>query len=67
MATTSFAPYERQAAAVVGAQYIDPTSWFCSVSCTAIVKHYIVYMDQFHITATYGRYLENVLGNALKL
>jgi len=58
---------EALAAASSGAQYIDTTPWFCSATCTAVVKNYIVYMDQFHVSATYGRYLERVLGQALKL
>ena len=50
-----------------GAEYIDPTPWFCSATCTAVIKNYLVYMDQFHVSSTYGRYLERVLGQALGL
>jgi peptidoglycan/LPS O-acetylase OafA/YrhL len=66
-ATTSLATAERSAAASAGAEYIDPTDWFCSTTCTAIVGQYVVYMDQFHVTATYARYLQNVLSEALNL
>jgi peptidoglycan/LPS O-acetylase OafA/YrhL len=66
-ATLSFRQSEQNAAASTGAEYIDTTPWFCSSRCNAIVKNYIVYMDQFHVTATYGRHLERVLGAALKL
>ena len=67
MATVSFKQPEEAAAAATGAEYIETTPWFCSATCTAVIKNYIVYMDQFHISATYGRYLERVLGQALKL
>ena len=42
-------------------RYIDPTPWFCSKVCTAIVGPYDVYMDRFHVTATYAAYLQNAL------
>jgi peptidoglycan/LPS O-acetylase OafA/YrhL len=67
VATVSFHQPEQNAAIAAGAEYIDTTPWFCSIKCTAIVKNYTVYMDQFHVTATYGRYLERVLGRALNL
>ena len=46
-------------------RYIDPTPWFCSRVCTAIVGPYDVYMDRFHVTAAYATYLHNVLSFAL--
>ena len=49
------------------ASYIDPTPWFCSTTCTAIVGKYVVYVGLSHITATYARYLQTVLGRALAL
>ena len=58
---------EEAAAAATGAEYIETTPWFCSATCTAVIKNYIVYMDQIHVTATYARYLKGVLGQALKL
>jgi len=56
---------ERAAAASTGARYIDPTPWFCSSTCTAVVGDYDVYMNQHHVTATYAIYLQNVLDQAL--
>lgn len=50
-----------------GVHYIDPTSWFCSQTCTAVIANYAVYQDRFHVTATYARFLELVLGQALPL
>ena len=67
VATVSMKQSEEAAATATGAEYIETTPWFCSATCTAVIKNYIVYMDEFHVTATYGRYLERVLGQALKL
>jgi len=47
--------------------YVDPTPWFCSTTCTAVIGSYTVYMDRFHVSATYARYLQVVLGRALGL
>jgi peptidoglycan/LPS O-acetylase OafA/YrhL len=60
-----FAQAERRAAAATGTQYVDPTPWLCATVCTAIISHYCVYLDQFHITGTYAKYLEVVLRKAL--
>lgn len=46
-------------------RYIDPTPWFCSSVCTAIVGPYNVYQDRFHVTAAYANYLHNALAQAL--
>jgi hypothetical protein len=32
-----------------------------------VVGKYVVYMDDNHVTATYARYLERVLGRSLAL
>jgi peptidoglycan/LPS O-acetylase OafA/YrhL len=56
---------ERSVAAELKIQYINLTAWFCSQVCTAIVGKYNVYINQFHITSTYARYLEIVLGRSL--
>jgi hypothetical protein len=46
-------------------RYVDPTPWFCSSVCTAIVGPYDVYTDRFHVTASYATYLQSVLYLAL--
>lgn len=46
-------------------RYVDPTPWFCSSLCTAIVGPYDVYQDRFHVTVSYATYLQNVLSSAL--
>ena len=56
---------EHAAAARAGAQYLNMTPWFCSTTCTDIIAGIVVYKDDDHITATYSRYLESVLGTAL--
>ncbi len=58
---------QRNASLASGARYIDVTGWFCSSICTAIIDHYVVYMDPFHVTSTYAQHLETVLGQALHL
>jgi peptidoglycan/LPS O-acetylase OafA/YrhL len=56
---------ERSTATASHVDYIDPTPWFCSATCTPIIGNYCVYLDQFHITSTYAQYLAVVLGRAL--
>ncbi len=58
---------ERSAAIASNVQYINPTPWFCSATCTAIVGRYVVYLDQSHITSTYAVFLQIVLAKALGL
>jgi peptidoglycan/LPS O-acetylase OafA/YrhL len=62
-----FTTTEQRAVARAGGRYVDPTPWFCSSVCTAIVDHYGVYRDQVHITGTYALYLERVLAAAISL
>ena len=40
---------------------------FCGRTCSPVIGHYEVYVDRYHITNTYARYLEGVVGRALKL
>ena len=49
----------------LGIRYIDPTPWFCSKVCTAIVGSYCVYMDTFHVSAVYAAYLHKALAQAI--
>ena len=56
---------EFSSAAALHIRYIDPTPWFCSNVCTAVVGPYNVYMDRFHVTATYATYLHNALAHAI--
>jgi hypothetical protein len=61
----SFNAAEEGAAAATGAQYLDIVPWFCSSVCTDVIKRFVVYMDQDHVSSTYAQYLEVVLGRAL--
>ena len=45
--------------------YIDPTQWFCSHVCSAVIGSYIVYLDRYHVTSTYAKYLQNALAQSL--
>jgi hypothetical protein len=58
---------ELAAARATGSRYVNVVPWFCSAICTAIIGHYEVYVDRDHITNSYARYLEGVLGDALRL
>ena len=58
-------PADRAGAEAAHAKYIETTPWFCSATCTAVVKNYTVYLDQFHVTGTYAKYLTNALAEAL--
>ena len=65
VAVSPFTQVEHTAALEGGAGYIDTTPWFCSATCTAIIRNYNVYTDQKHLTATYSMYLRGVLAQAL--
>jgi peptidoglycan/LPS O-acetylase OafA/YrhL len=65
---TAFTPYnraERASALANHVPYVDPTPWFCSSVCTAVIGHYEVYSDGTHITAAYAQYLTKVLAESL--
>jgi hypothetical protein len=65
VATPGFNVAERAAAAASGSQYVDTIPWFCSRICTAIIDHYCVYLNLFHVSSSYAQYLEVVLGRSL--
>jgi peptidoglycan/LPS O-acetylase OafA/YrhL len=58
---------EERAAAATGAQYLGVVPWFCSSVCTDVIKGFLVYIDEFHVSSTYAQYLEVVLGRALRI
>jgi hypothetical protein len=58
---------EQVGALAANAALIDPTRWLCSAVCTDVVRNILVYRDTSHLTATYVRYLQDVLGQVLKL
>ncbi|MGD1011158.1 MAG: SGNH hydrolase domain-containing protein [Acidimicrobiales bacterium] len=57
---------EQAAAVESGASYVNPTPWLCTRTvCPAVIGHYDVYLNQYHITSAYGVYLSWVLQAAL--
>jgi hypothetical protein len=58
---------ERAATARAGARYIDLTPWFCASTCSPVIGRYLVYWDDYHITAAYSLYLARVLQQDLPL
>jgi len=62
---TGFNSIERHVVTASHAEFIDPTPWFCSNVCTAIVQHVGVYRDQLHMTGTYAKHLSVALGDRL--
>jgi peptidoglycan/LPS O-acetylase OafA/YrhL len=61
----SYNTAEASAAAASGARYLGIVPWFCSSVCTDVIKRFVVYMDQNHVSSTYAQYLEVALGRAL--
>ena len=58
---------EEQAATANGAEYIPTEQWICAQLCVPIVGHIRVYNDQYHISATYAKYLSGAVQTALHL
>ncbi|MCU7723689.1 acyltransferase [Actinoplanes sp. KI2] len=44
---------------------IDPTAWFCTDVCPAVIGNLLVYRDSNHMTTTYALALTRVLGARL--
>ncbi|MFZ1164458.1 acyltransferase family protein [Mycobacterium sp.] len=71
--TATAAPADEQQAALAGAQqagagFVNLTPWLCTADlCPAIVGHYAVYQDQFHITGTYAQALMPLVQQAIGL
>jgi hypothetical protein len=60
-------PAEEQAAAANDAKYLDTRQWVCAQLCVPIVGHIRVYNDQYHLSATYAKYLSGAIQTALGL
>jgi hypothetical protein len=59
---------EHAAAIKAGASYVNVVPWLCTPkSCPVIIDNIEVYVDGFHITATYATWLEPVLSQSLDL
>lgn len=57
---------ELSAAGQLGARFIDPSSWFCSRVCTAVIGKMNVYVHGGHISGTYAAYLSGAVGSVLQ-
>ena len=45
---------------------IDPTNWFCSAAgCPVVLANTLIYRDATHMTQSYSRALEPMIGRAL--
>ena len=64
---TNYNTAERRAAVAAGARYIATTPWFCAKRCNAVIGHYDVYFNVYHVAVGYSRFLEGVLAQALDL
>jgi hypothetical protein len=54
------------AAAAAGVPVIDPTGWFCSATgCPVILRDTLIYRDATHMTQSFSRALEPMIGRAL--
>jgi hypothetical protein len=59
---------QQSAASKSGATFIDVIPWMCTrQECPAIIHNICVYHDGFHITATFAKWLEPVLSEAIGL
>jgi SGNH domain (fused to AT3 domains) len=58
---------EQSASAQTGVQYIPTTSWFCAAKCEPIIGTYLVYLNEYHMTAAYAQYLSGTLEEAMGL
>jgi hypothetical protein len=58
---------EEQAASANDAEYIPTEQWICAQLCVPIVGHIRVYNDEYHISATYSKYLSGAVQAALHL
>ena len=59
---------ESEAAAGVGALYVNPLPWLCTAkTCSPVIGSYIAYWDKVHVSAQYAYYLSAVMATALKV
>jgi peptidoglycan/LPS O-acetylase OafA/YrhL len=58
----------RAGALRAGADYVDPTKWFCvDDSCPAVIGHFVPRRDLAHITVEYAQHLASALDRELGL
>jgi SGNH domain (fused to AT3 domains) len=57
---------ELMGAKQAGIRRIDPSPWFCSRVCTAVIGNMNVYVHGGHLSTTYATYISGVLQKALE-
>jgi hypothetical protein len=65
-AISPFDAAERDAAAAVGGQYVDPVPWVCAEKCEPVISDIVLFYDPYHFTKKYADYLSGALAEALK-
>jgi hypothetical protein len=58
---------DESAARETNISYISPAPWICAKECEPVVDGMRVYLDQYHLTATYVAYLSGALQGELPL
>ena len=58
---------ELRAAQTNGVRYISPTPVICGTKCEPIINNIRVYLNEFHLTDTFAKYLSGALQNSLGL
>jgi hypothetical protein len=56
---------EQAAAKKEGVHYLSTSKWLCTTTCSPIVGNMIVYLNNWHITATYAAFLSKVMATDL--
>ncbi len=56
---------EESAAKIERVRYVNTLPWICTKSCSPIVGNMMVYMDNWHLTATYSAFLSKVMATDL--
>lgn len=57
---------EQEVAEAAGARFVDVTPWFCTSVCSPVIGNMLVYSNDYHVTATYARFLTGELQAALQ-
>jgi hypothetical protein len=56
---------EKAAAKIKDVRYLSTLQWLCTKTCSPIIGNMIVYLDNWHITATYAASLSQVMATDL--
>jgi hypothetical protein len=56
---------EKAAAKIRDVRYLSTLQWLCTKTCSPIIGNMIVYLDNWHITATYAASLSQVMATDL--